>query len=334
MKKTERDFSTHLKKRHFAGRIFKSICCASTWTGIVVLVVLLVAVLWKAWGWLDWDYLSHYDSRHPENAGILAGFWGSFWLAILTTLFTVPIGVGAAVYLEEFAPNSRLTRFIQVNIANLAGVPSIVYGILGLTFFVRMFDLFQGDQDKEIEIFLILTSVKIPLPLGRTLVAGALTLSLLILPVVIVAAQEALKAVPSSLQNASLALGATRWQTVKHHIIPSAAPGILTGIILSISRAIGETAPLVMIGALTYVAFSPGDIESPVQLVTNPQGIAKAPFDTFTAMPLQIYNWVSRPKEEYRHVAAAGIVLMLVFLLAMNATAIFLRHHFKKKLQL
>jgi len=316
--------------RGWSGRIFSTACLLSAWFGIVVLVVLLGGVIWQASGWLNGHFLSSFDSWHPEQAGILAGLWGSLWLVGLTALISIPIGVGAALYLEEFAGDNRLTRLIQLNLANLAGVPSIVYGILGLTAFVRIFGMFHG-QPQVLVVPLFVADLRIPLPFGRTVIAGALTLSLLILPVIIVAAQEALRAIPGSIRHASLALGASRWQTVRHQVLPPALPGILTGVILSVSRAIGETAPLVMIGALTYVAFTPGDITRPADIVNNPQGVLHAPFDTFTALPLQIFNWVSRPQPEYQHVAAAGILVLLIVLLTLNSTAIVLRHRFQNR---
>ena len=312
------------------GRVFAILCLLSAWFGIAVLAVLLGGVIWQARGWLNGRFLASFDSWHPEQAGILAGLWGTLWLVGLTALISVPIGVGAALYLEEFASNNRLTRLIQLNLANLAGVPSIVYGILGLTAFVRMFGAFSA-RPQVLVIPLLAADLRIPLPFGRTVVSGSLTLSLLILPVIIVAAQEALRAIPPSIRHASLALGASRWQTVRHQILPPALPGILTGVILSVSRAIGETAPLVMIGALTYVAFTPGDIKSPADIVRGPQGVLDAPFDTFTALPLQIFNWVSRPQAEYQHVAAAGILVLLIALLVLNSTAIILRHRFQNR---
>lgn len=325
-------FRARLAARHRWATVFGMFCQAATWLGIVVLFILLGGVVWQAHGWMNWSFLTNFHSRHPEQAGILAGLWGSFWLIGFTTLFSVPTGVGAALYLEEYATQGRLTRVIQVNLSNLAGVPSIVYGILGLTVFVRMFGLI-GSQPRIIEIALGFATLQIPIPLGRSVISAALTLSLLILPVVIIAAQEALRAVPSSIRSASYALGATRWQTIRHQVLPAALPGIMTGVILSISRAIGETAPLVMIGALTYVASTPGDISSPNDLLTNPQGVLEAPFDTFTAIPIQIYNWVSLPKTEYQHVTAAGILVLLAVLLVLNLTAIFIRYRFQKRLR-
>jgi phosphate transport system permease protein len=294
--------------------------------------VLIAGIAWQAQGWLNWSFLTHFDSRHPEEAGVLAGLWGSFWLILCTVAVSVPVGLGAAIYLEEFAADTRLTRIIRINLANLAGVPSIVYGILGLTVFVRMFGLF-AIQSKVAVLSLGFVDVRFPFnfPFGRTIVSGALTLSLLVLPVVIVSAQEALRAVPSSIRHASLALGATEWQTVRHQVLPAAVPGILTGIILSVSRAIGETAPLVMIGALAYVASTPGNIESPVDLVRHPGGILEVPFSSFTALPIQVYNWIEAARTEYVHVAAAGILVLLVLLLLLNAMAIFLRDRAQRK---
>ena len=321
-----------LRIRHRLSRVFEIVCKVATWSSVAVLVVLLAGIGWKAWGWLDIDFLRNFDSRHPEQAGILAGIWGSVWLMFFTMLISVPIGVGAAIYLEEFAPPSRFTRLIQVNLSNLAGVPSIVYGILGLTAFVRMFGAF-GVSSKVLAIPLGFATIRIPLPLDRTVFSASLTLSLLILPVVIVAAQEALRAIPGSIRHASLALGATKWQTIRHQVLPAALPGILTGIILAISRAIGETAPLLMVGAFMFVTSTPGGIESPTDLFTNPQGVLDAPFSSFTALPVQILNWVQHHKREFENVAAAGIVVLLVVLLFMNAGAVLLRNRFQSKVK-
>jgi len=325
-------YKARLEKRHRASRIFKWVCQAATLTGILVLFVLLSAVVWQSWGWLDLQYLGDYDSRIASQAGIFAGLWGSLWLIIFTTIFSVPIGVGAAIYLEEYASENWLTRLIRINLANLAGVPSIVYGILGLTVFVRMFDLF-GVRGKIFVLGLGPVRLEIPLPFGRTVVSGSLTLTLLILPVIIVASQEALRAVPPSIRHASLALGGTRWQTIRHQVLPASLPGILTGVILAVSRAIGETAPLVMIGALTYLAFTPGRIENVSEVFTSPEKLLAAPFDQFTALPIQIFNWVNRPQVEYQYVAAAGILVLLTVLLVLNAAAVTIRHRFQKKLR-
>ena len=298
-----------LNARHRWGRIFEGVCAASTWFSLVVLAVLLVGITWRAAGWLDWQYLTSFDSYRPAAAGIRAALVGSIWVVGLTALFSVPVGVGAAVYLEEYAKPTLMTRIIQINLSNLAGVPSIMYGILGLTLFVRM------------------------LSLGRSVLAGALTMSLLILPTVIIAAQESLRSIPASIRHGSYALGATQWQTIRFQVLPAALPGIMTGVILSLSRAIGEAAPLIMIGALTYIAYLPGRITGVVDALTHPDKLAKAPFDSFSTIPMQIFNWVSRPKEEYQHVAAAGIVVLLVVLLLMNGAAILIRQRFQSRIR-
>ena len=282
-------FTPDVRWRHQKGRAFRAFFAAATWLGVVLLGLLLMEVLRNGLPWLDLQFLASFPSRFPERAGIQAALWGTIWLIGLTALFSIPVGVAAAVYLEEYSRRSWVNTVIEINIANLAGTPSIVYGILGLAFFVRW------------------------LGLGRSLLAGALTMSLLILPVTIIASREALRAVPASIRQASFALGATRWQTVWHHVLPAALPGILTSIILGLSRAIGETAPLIMIGALTYVAFTP-----------------RGPFDAFTALPIQIFNWSSRPQQEFYGLAAAGILVLLAVLLSMNAAAIWLRYRSQK----
>jgi len=325
-------FHERLAARHRLGRWFEVLCRVSTWSSLIVLAILLAGIVWQAWGWLDWQFLTSFDSRIPARAGIFAGFWGSLWVITLTTLLAVPIGVGAAVYLEEYAKPNLLTRLIQVNLSNLAGVPSIVYGILGLTVFVRMFGLFNGNR-LVIEIWLGLGTLRIPIPFDRSVVSGALTMALLVLPVVIIAAQEALRSIPASIRHGSYALGATQWQTIRYQVLPAALPGIMTGVILSISRAIGETAPLLMIGALTFIPFTPGKINSVGDAVTHPQKLLDAPFDTFTTIPIQIYNWVSRPKAEYQYTAAAGILVLLAVLLILNGVAIYIRHRFQSRIR-
>jgi phosphate transport system permease protein len=265
--------------------LFVATCRLFTWLAVVLLGVLILHVTREGIGWLDGGFLSSYPSRFAEKAGIKSALFGTLWLTSLTALFSIPVGVAAAIYLEEFGGRGKLSAFIDINIANLAGVPSIVYGILGLAIFVRWFSL------------------------QRSVLAGALTMSLLILPVIIMSSREAIRAVPHSIRQAALALGATPWQTVRHHVLPAALPGILTGLILALSRAIGETAPLIMIGALTYVAFVPS-----------------GPMDAFTALPIQIFNWASRPQAEFHQLAAAGIVVLLAVLLIMNAAAIIIRH--------
>ncbi len=314
------------------GTVFHILCLGATLFGVVVLAVLFLAVLWQASGWLDWQFLSTYDDSKPARAGMLAGIWGSLWLLFYTAMFSVPIGVGAAVYLEEYAKGTWLTRVIQLNIANLAGVPSIVYGILGVTVFVRNLGLF-GAKQQALELILLGATITIPVPLGATVLAGALTLSLLVLPTVIIATQEALRSVPPSIRHGSYALGATKWQTIWYQVLPAAIPGILTGVILALSRAIGEAAPLLMIGIPTFIASVPGKIDSPMDIVRTPGAVLQVPFDSGTAMPLLIYNWVTLPQRDFRHVAAAGIVVLVVILLTFNTIAILIRQRFQKRIR-
>lgn len=280
----------NLKRRHMVSNIFMFVCAAVTWSGIALLGLLLFHVTHEGIGWVDLQFLSDFPSRFPEKAGIKSALYGSLWLISLTAIIAIPFGVASAVYLEEYAVKNRLSGFIEINISNLAGVPSIVYGMLGLVLFIRLFGF------------------------GRSVLAGSLTMSLLILPVIIIASREAIRAVPGSIRQAAFALGATRWQTVRAHVLPAALPGIITGVILAMSRAIGETAPLIMVGALTYVAFVP-----------------EGPMDAFTALPIQIFNWASRPQEAFHELAAAGIVVLLALLLMMNATAVYIRYSAEKR---
>ncbi|MEZ6064927.1 MAG: phosphate ABC transporter permease PstA [Planctomycetaceae bacterium] len=313
---------------------FRWLCGGAAWSSMLMLMLLLASVAYLGLGRLSWDFISNFDSQiDPSKSGVLAGLWGSFWLMALTVLFTVPVGVGAAIYLEEYASDDWFTRMIQVNLSNLAGVPSIVYGILGLTAFVRMFGLFDrggtiaemlGGQVQAVRVL----GVSIPLPFGSAVLSGALTLSLLVLPVVIVAGQEALRAVPASIRQASLALGATKWQTIRHQILPAALPGILTGVILAVSRAVGETAPLVMVGAAVFFRHSPGGINSPMDAVRDPSSVLQAPFDDYTALPMIIYNWVKF--RDYQEAAAAGIIVLLSCLLLMNGAAIIIRNKYQR----
>lgn len=272
-------------KRSYAGsELFGWLCGAATAICLVALVGLLVSVLVNGLPWLSGSLLTNFPSSKPEKAGVLSALMGSLWLIGLTAAMSLPTGVGAAVYLEEYAPNSWWKKLIQLNIANLAGVPSIVYGILGLGLFVRAMSL------------------------QRSVIAGALTLTLVVLPIVILATQEALRAVPSTIRNASYALGATRWQTVWGQVLPAALPGVMTGVILAISRALGEAAPLVAVGAAAYVPFVPQSLS-----------------DEFSALPLQIFDWAERPQEEFRGLASAAIVVLLAVLILMNAGAVFVR---------
>lgn len=281
---------TNLERRKTWERWFKVLCKAFTWVSLLILLTLLIHVSLEGISRVSIDFLDSYPSRFAYKAGLKSALWGSIWLMGLVFLISVPIGVSSAIYLEEYESKGWLSRLIEVNISNLAGVPSVVYGILGLAIFVRFFGL------------------------DRSLLAGSLTMSLLILPVIIISSREALRAIPQSIRFGSLALGATTWQTIWHHVLPPAIPGILTGVILAMSRAIGETAPLIMIGALTYVAFLP-----------------ETPMDPFTTLPIQIFNWASRPQEAFQEVAAAGIIVLLVVLLIMNTAAVIIRHNTQKK---
>lgn len=328
------EFNSKINSRHRTSKLFELFCLSAVLLALVVLCVLLFSVISKAWGWVDVDFLTSHHSRKPEDAGIKAALWGSLWLILLTGLFSIPIGVGAALYLEEYSRKNRLTTFIQVNLSNLAGVPSIVYGILGLTVFARMFDMFPGEQQSVMTISLLITDLSIPLPFGPTLITGAMTLSLLILPVVIISSQESLRSVPPSLRHASLALGATEWQTIRSQVLPAALPGIATGVILSLSRAIGETAPLLMVGAASFITATPGGIDGMGDILTNPGSLLEVPFSKYTCMPMQIYNWVKFAKVEFQeYVASAGIVVLLGVLLLMNATAVYIRMRFQNKIQ-
>ncbi len=274
------------------GFAFRVLLFVSLGVGLVALVTLLLQVLIEGWPQLDQDLLFHFPSSDPGKAGAQSAIVGTIWLMVIVAATCLPLGVGAAIYLEEYANKERwYNRMIEINIQNLAAVPSIVYGILGLAFFVR------GFAD-----------------LGQALLAGGLTLSLLVLPVVIISAREAIRSVPDSIRQGSMALGATKWQTIRRQILPASIPGIATGSILALSRAIGEAAPLVLLGALTFITF-------------NPEGLTSA----FTALPIQIFNWISRPQEEFKVLAAAAIVVLLAILLAMNATAIWLRNRYQQK---
>ncbi len=327
------EFQSRLASRHRWGRIFEAFCLSATLFGLIMLAILMISIVWKSWGWLDGSFFTNFDSRKPEEAGVKAALWGSLWLLLLTAIFTIPIGIGAAVYLEEYAKKNRLTSFIQLNLANLAGVPSIVYGILGLSVFVRMFGAFPLEEKKVLELSLWFTTLEIPLPFGPTIISGALTLSLLILPVVIIAAQESLRSVPPSLRHAALALGATEWQTIRSQVLPASVPGIATGVILALSRAMGETAPLLMIGAVSFIATTPGGIESFGDIIRNPGSLLEVPFSRFTCLPMKVYDWISFAKPAFQHVAAAGIIVLMGALLLMNATAVFIRQRFRGSIQ-
>jgi phosphate transport system permease protein len=283
---------TQPSRDRIAGRLFQFAMFFSLAVGIVSLVTLLVQVFVKGAPRLNADLINNFPSSNPDTAGIQSALFGTLWVMGVVAVTCIPIGIGAAVYLEEYANKERwYNRLIELNIQNLAAVPSIVYGILGLAFLVR------GFAD-----------------LGFTVLAGGLTLSLLVLPIVIISAREAIRAVPDSIRQGSLALGATQWQTIRRQVLPAAIPGIATGTILALSRAIGEAAPLVLLGALTFITFNPEGLDS-----------------SFTVLPIQIFNWISRPQEEFKVVAAAAIVVLLLILIAMNAAAIYLRNRYQRK---
>ena len=285
-------FEPALMRRKLAGTVFYGACLAAIALLLITLLALLVDVFLRAAPWLDVQFLTGVPSSRPARAGILPALVGTFEIGVIVGLITFPIGVAAAIYLAEYASDSRLNRLLQTNISNLAGVPSIIYGILGLALFVRA------------------------LALGPTVLAGALTLSLLILPVVIIASIEALKAVPSAQREGAYALGATRWQVVKRSVLPAAAPGIMTGIILAMARAIGEAAPLIIIGAFTFVTFLPHPLEG-----------------QYTVLPIQIYGWALRPQEDFQGISAAGIVVILALILVLNALALIVRARLSRHIQ-
>lgn len=262
-----------------------------TFFGIVILAIFLGNIIMDGIHRIDWDFLTSLPSRKAEKAGILTAWTGTAWILGLTAIIAIPLGISAGIYLQEYGVKNRLSYIIELNIANLAGVPSIIYGLLGLQIFVRL------------------------LQFGGSLLAGAFTLALLILPIIIVATREALKAVPHSLREASYGMGATKWQTIWYQVLPAASGGILTGIILALSRAVGETAPLIVIGALAYVPF-----------------VAAHPMDEFTVLPIQIFNWASRPQPAFLVNAAAAIIILLVITFVMNGIAVYLRNKWQKKI--
>jgi len=277
-----------MKKR--VDQLFGLMSLAALVVALAALAALVYDILSDGASRLDWQFLTSIASRRPEEAGVYHALMGTVWVIALTGALALPVGVAAAVYLEEYGSRSRSARFIELNIANLAAVPSIIYGLLGLGLFVRF------------------------LGMGQSVMAGASTLALLALPVVILSTREALRTVPSTIREGSYALGATKWQTIWNQVLPMALPGILTGLILSLSRAIGETAPLITIGALTYIPFAPDGLWS-----------------QFTVLPIQVFNWVSRPQPEFKVNAAAGILVLMVLLLSMNAVAAIVRDRFQRQ---
>ena len=282
--------NTNFKKRNRVDNIVNYLLFFSVIIAFFTLISLIFDIFNDGWDWFDWQFFNSFPSRKPEIAGIKAAFYGTVWVMSITALLSIPIGISTALYLEMFADDSRFNRFIKINISNLAGVPSIIYGIIGMAVFVEFFQM------------------------GRVILAGALTMTLLILPIIIIASQEAIKQVPGYYMDAALALGATKWQAVVKVILPQSIPGIVSGFILAMSRAIGESAPMIAISALVYITFLP-----------------EGPLDRFTVMPIQIYNWISQPQDGFRGLAAAGIILLLIMLLSLNSLAIFLRDYFQRR---
>ena len=282
--------NTNFKKRNRVDYIVNYLLFFSVVIAFLTLISLIFDIFNDGWDWFDWQFFNSFPSRKPEIAGIKAAFYGTVWVMSITALLSIPIGISTALYLEMFADDSRFNKFIKVNISNLAGVPSIIYGIIGMAVFVEFFQM------------------------GRVILAGALTMTLLILPIIIIASQEAIKQVPGYYMDAALALGATKWQAVVKVILPQSIPGIVSGFILAMSRAIGESAPMIAISALVYITFLP-----------------EGPLDRFTVMPIQIYNWISQPQDGFRGLAAAGIILLLIMLLSLNSLAIFLRDYFQRR---
>ncbi len=281
---------SNIMKRRMQSKFFELFFFGAIIFGIVMLMVLMANIIKEGIGWLDMDFITSFPSRFAKKAGIKSALVGSIWVMSLTFLFSFPLGVGTAIYLEEYSDKKkRFNQILQINIANLAGVPSIVYGILGLAVFVR----FLGFE--------------------RSIISGALTLGLLILPVIIVSSQEALKSVPNELRHGAYALGVSKWQTITGVVLPYAIPGILTGTILAMSRAMGEAAPLIIIGAAGYISFLPESL-----------------MDSFTVLPIQIFNWTSRPQAEFQNIAAAGILVLMVLLLSANAVAVIIRNKYEK----
>jgi phosphate transport system permease protein len=285
-------FEPALARRKLTGTLFYGACVVAIGILLLALLILLVDVLTRGLPWLDWQFLTGVPSRRPAQAGVLPALLGSLEISILVALFTFPIGVAAAIYFVEYARDTTLTRFLQTNISNLAGVPSIIYGILGLAVFVQL------------------------LRLGRTILAASMTLTLLILPIVIIASIEALKAVPSGQREGAYALGATRWQMVSRSVFPAAAPGIMTGIILAMARAIGEAAPLLLVGGVGFVTFLPNPLSG-----------------AYTVLPLQIFDWAKRPQDDFAALSSAAIIVILVLMLILNGLAIIVRARLSRHIQ-
>lgn len=279
-------------KNRIKDNAFKYFGIACTSFGLLMLAIFIGNILIEGLTRIDWDFITNFPSRNPDKAGILPALVGTLWIMGLTAIIAIPLGVSAGIYLEEYGKRNRLAKILEVNISNLAGVPSIIYGLLGLEIFGRIMNM------------------------GGSLLAGASTLSLLILPVIIVSTREALKAVPKSIKEASFAMGASKWQTIWHQLLPASFGGVITGIILALSRAIGETAPLIVIGALAYVPFVPA-----------------SPTDEFSVLPIQIFNWISRPQKGFAINAASAIIILLLVTFVLNGIAMYLRNRWQRKVR-
>ncbi|MDP1747289.1 MAG: phosphate ABC transporter permease PstA [Bacteroidota bacterium] len=280
------------KKNRLKDNAFKYFGIGCTIFGLAMLAIFIGNILIEGFTRIDWDFITNFPSRNPDKAGILPALIGTLWIMGLTAIISIPLGISAAIYLEEYGKKSRLANVLEINISNLAGVPSIIYGLLGLEIFGRIMGM------------------------GGSLLAGASTLSLLILPIIIVSTREALKAVPKSIKEASFAMGASKWQTISYQLLPASFGGIITGIILALSRAVGETAPLIVIGALAYVPFVPS-----------------SPTDEFSVLPIQIFNWISRPQKGFAINAASAIIVLLMVTFVLNGIAMYLRNKWQKKVQ-
>ena len=282
---------TNSVKNRVKYKIFEYIGITCTLLGLVILAIFIGNILIDGLARIDWEFMKNLPSRKAAKAGIFTAWIGTLWILTFTSIIALPIGLAAAIYLEEYVKKGKLASLLELNISNLAGVPSIIYGLLGLEIFVRVFKM------------------------GNSILAGSFTLALLILPIVIVSTLEAIRAVPPSIKAASFALGASKWQTIWHQLLPASMGGILTGVILALSRAIGETAPLIVVGALAYVPFAPS-----------------SPMDQFTVMPMQIFNWISRPQHEFTINAAAAIIILLLITFVMNGIAVYIRNKWQKKI--
>lgn len=282
---------TNSVKNRVKDKIFEYIGITCTLLGLVILAIFIGNILIDGLARIDWEFMKNLPSRKAAKAGIFTAWIGTLWILTFTSIIALPIGLAAAIYLEEYVKKGKLASLLELNISNLAGVPSIIYGLLGLEIFVRIFKM------------------------GNSILAGSFTLALLILPIVIVSTREAIRAVPPSIKAASFALGASKWQTIWHQLLPASMGGILTGVILALSRAIGETAPLIVVGALAYVPFAPS-----------------SPMDQFTVMPMQIFNWISRPQHEFTINAAAAIIILLLITFVMNGIAVYIRNKWQKKI--